>query len=140
VTARTPAMLTALMTGFSPRERNAEWTWRWMGTDASWTITNTLEQPVVATLDVELSAFARARHLELRFDTLPVEGLQTLIVTSARHTYRIGPLVVPPGDHELLFHPVEPPAVAADVLGNGDTRPLSFAVGTWSWDMPEERP
>jgi hypothetical protein len=140
VTARTPAILTTLMTGFSPRERNAEWTWRWMGTDAFWTITNTLETPVIATLDVELSAFARARHLELRFDTLPVDGLETLVVTSARGTYRVGSLVVPPGDHQLLFHPIEAPDVAADVLGNGDARPLSFAVGTWRWDTPEERP
>ena len=138
MTAKTPAMLTALMTGFSPREHNAEWTWRWMGTDAFWTITNTLAQPVVATLDIELAAFARPRHLELRFDTRPLEGVQALIVESARHTFRIGPITVPPGDHELLFHSVEAPTVAAGVIGNGDTRPLSFAVGTWSWDTEEQ--
>ena len=31
VTARTPAIYTATMTGFFPREHDAEWTWRWMG-------------------------------------------------------------------------------------------------------------
>jgi hypothetical protein len=140
VTARMPVVLTALMTGFSPRERNAERTWRWMGTDASWTITNTRERAVVASLDVELSAFAGTRHMELRFDTLPVEGVKTLLVTSERHTYRIGPITLLPGDHELLFHPVEAPTVAADVIGNSDTRPLSFAVGAWSWNTPGEQP
>ena len=140
VTARPPVMLTALMAGFSPRERNADWTWRWMGPDASWTITNTRERNVVASLDVELSAFAGTRHMELRFDTLPVEGVQTLVVTSERHTYRIGPMSVAPGDHELLFHSVEAPTVAASVIGNSDTRPLSFAVGAWSWDTPQEQP
>ena len=152
VTARTPAILTALMTGFSPREHDAEWTWRWMGTDASWTITNTRAQPIVATLGLELSAFHRARRMELLFDGRPVnnvknvehvehvESVQTLVVEPARRIYRIGPLTVTPGDHELAFHPSEAPTVAADVISNGDERLLSFAVGTWSWDAPEGPP
>ena len=44
VTAPTPAIYTATMTGFFPREHDAEWSWRWMGADAAWTIVNTSAQ------------------------------------------------------------------------------------------------
>ena len=140
VTARIPAMLTTLMTGFSPREHDAEWTWRWMGPDASWTITNTRALPIVTTLDIELSAFHHERRMELRFDGRPMDSLPTLVIEPARRIYQIGPLTVPPGDHELRFHPSEAPTVAADVINNGDERPLSFAVGTWNWAMSGEQP
>ena len=56
------------MTGFFPREHDAEWTWRWMGKDAAWTIVNTSAQPIVATLGIEMSAFHRARRMELLLD------------------------------------------------------------------------
>ena len=36
VTAQPPAVYTRAMTGFFSREHDAQWTWRWMGTDASW--------------------------------------------------------------------------------------------------------
>ncbi len=55
----TPAIYTAAMTGFFPREHDAEWSWRWMGADAAWTIVNTSAQPIVATLDLDMSAFHR---------------------------------------------------------------------------------
>jgi hypothetical protein len=35
----------------------------------------------------------------------------------------------------MLFHPVDPPAVARDVIQNGDRRPLSLALGAWSWTV-----
>ncbi len=137
VTARTPAIYTAAMTGFFPREHDAEWSWRWMGADAAWTIVNTSAQPIVATLGLELSAFHRARRMEVRLDGRPV---QTLVVEPSRRIYQIGPLTVPPGDHELVFHPAEAPTVAGDVIDNGDRRPLSFALGTWSWTVRGEQP
>ena len=137
VTAQTPAIYTATMTGFFPREHDAEWTWRWMGADAAWTIVNTGAQPIVATLGLELSAFHRARRMELRLDGRPV---QTLVVEPSRRIYQIGPLTVTPGDHELVFHPAEAPTVAGDVIDNGDRRPLSFALGTWNWTVQGEQP
>ncbi|HSL21563.1 MAG TPA: hypothetical protein VK886_08505, partial [Vicinamibacterales bacterium] len=97
VTARAPAIYTAAMTGFSPRESNADWTWRWMGQDAAWTIVNTRAQPIVATLGIELSAFHRARQVEVRLDGRPV---QSFVVEPPRRLYQIDPLVVPHGDHE----------------------------------------
>jgi hypothetical protein len=137
VTARMPAIYTATMTNFFPREHNAEWTWRWMGPNAAWTIVNTGSEPVVAALGVELSAFHRARHVELRLDGRPV---QTFGVEPLRRLYRIGPLTVGPGGHELAFHASEAPTVAAEVVNNGDERPLSFAIGAWSWDVPGAPP
>jgi hypothetical protein len=47
---------------------------------------------------------------------------------------------VAPGNHELVFHPVEAPTVADNVIKNGDRRPLSFALGTSSWSVRGEEP
>jgi len=137
VTARTPAIYTASMKGFFPREYDADWTWRWMGTDATWMIVTTGVRPIRATLDLELSAFHRPRHLAVSVDGRPV---QTLVVDPPRRLYQIGPLTVTPGDHELVFHPVEAPTVADEVIHNGDPRRLSFAFGTWHWSVQGERP
>ena len=60
------------MTGFFPREHDAERSWRWMGADAAWTVVNTSAQPIVATLDLEMSAFHHPRRLALRLDGRPV--------------------------------------------------------------------
>ena len=132
VTAQPPPIYTAAMTGFSPREHNAERTWRWMGNDASWTVVNTGAQPVVAVLSLELASFHRARRMELRLDGRHV---QTLMVEPERRSYEIGPFTVIPGGHGLTFHPADSPTVAGDVIGNGDQRPLSFALGSWSWTV-----
>jgi hypothetical protein len=137
VVAPRPAIYTATMTGFFPRERNAEWTWQWMGTGASWTIVNTTAQPVIAALEVQLSAFHRSRRLEIRLDGRPVTIFS---VDPPRRTYSIGPLNVGPGSHDLVFRPLEPPTVAKEVEGSNDPRPLSFAVGSWSWTVRSDRP
>ncbi len=137
VTARTPAIYTSTMTGFFPRERDAEWTWRWMGKDAAWTIVNTSAQPIVTTLAIELSAFHRARRMQLLLDGRPV---QTFVVEPSRRIYQIGPLTVIPGGHELVFHPAEEPTAAGHVIDNGDRRRLSFAVGTWNWTVHSGHP
>jgi hypothetical protein len=140
VTAQTATIYTATMSGFFPREHDAEWAWRWMGANAAWTIVNTSGRPIVATLGLEMSAFHRARRMELLLDGRPVENVQTLVVEPARRIYQIGPLTVPPGDHALVFHPAEVPTVASDVIDNGDRRPLSFALGTWNWSVRGEQP
>ncbi len=137
VTARTPAIFTATMKGFWPREHDAKWTWRWMGRDATWTIVNTRAEPVVATLGIELSAFHRAREVELRLDDRRV---QSFVIEPPRRIYQIDPFVVPPGSHELRFHPSAAPTVADDVIGNGDRRALSFALGTWTWRVRSAQP
>jgi len=136
VTKGTPSVYIAEMTAFSGREYNQEWTWRWMGSEASWKIVNRSGRPVAAVVDVELSAFYHARRLELLLDRRPV---QELTIEEPRRVYQIGPLALPPGDHELVFHATDPATVANEVTNNGDGRPLTFAFGQWHWRI-EERP
>jgi hypothetical protein len=137
VTASAPAIYTATMTGFFPREHSVDWTWRWMGKDAVWTIVNTRAKPVVTTLGIELSAFHVARRMELRLDD---RQLHTFVVAPSRQMYQIGPLTLMPGGHELVFHPVEAPTVADEVAKNRDRRLLSVALGTWDWNVRAEQP
>src|SRR5439155_15877945 len=40
VTAAAPAVYTARMTAFYPREYDERWTWRWTGPAGSWTAVN----------------------------------------------------------------------------------------------------
>jgi hypothetical protein len=136
VTATMPALYTAVMTGFFPRERNAEWSWRWMGADASWIIVNTSREPVIAALYAELSAFNRPRRIDLRLDG---GAAQSLAIDQGRRIYRIGPVTLPPGSHELRFRAAGPVLIAGDIINNGDRRALSIAVGAWSWIL-ERRP
>jgi hypothetical protein len=135
VVARAPAIYTATMTGYFPREHDAEWTWRWMREDAAWTIVNTGAQPIVSTLGIELSAFHHARRIELLLDGRHV---QTFVVEPTRRIYETGPITVMTGGHELVFHPAEKPTVANEVINNGDRRALSFALGTWHWTVRGE--
>lgn len=136
VTAETPSVYTGKMTAFSDREYNEDWTWRWMGPDASWKIVNRSGRPIAAAVNIEMAAFHVARRLELLLDQRIV---QTLVIDERRRIYQIGPLALPPGEHELVFHPIGPATIADDVTNNGDRRPLTFAVGTWHW-RNEERP
>ena len=137
VTAPAPIVYTEYMAGFSPREADATWTWRWMGTTAYWRVVNRSARPVVADVHVEMASFPAVRHVTLILDGTPV---QTTVVNVQRGITTIGPLALMPGDHDLVFEPREPPIVAADVLSNGDRRALSLAVGTWHWTAREARP
>lgn len=137
VSAPAPPVYTARMTAFYEREGNDAWTWRWMGSRASWCVINRSDHPVVAAVDVEMTAFHGTRRLALLLDGSQV---QTLMVEERRGVNRIGPLVLSPGEHELVFHPSDPPAVANDFLNNGDRRPLSVALGSWRWDVERAHP
>jgi hypothetical protein len=137
VTAPTPAIYTAEMTGFFPREHDAESSWRWMGAGAAWTIVNTGARPITAALSLDMSAFHVPRQMELLLDGRPV---QTLVVDPSRRIYQIGPLTVLPGNHALAFHPADAPDVAGTMIGGRDPRRLSFALGAWTWTVRGEQP
>jgi hypothetical protein len=137
VTARAPLVYTAQMTSFYSREYDESWTWRWMGREASWKIVNQSDRPIVAAVDVEMTAFQRARHLTLLLDG---REAQTLLVDERRGVSRIGPLALTPGLHELAFQPADPPTVAADFMNNGDRRALSFGIGSWHWVIDGAQP
>jgi len=132
VGAGRPAIYTTTTRGFSPREDDGDWSWRWMGSGASWVVVNTTGLAAAVTLDLEMSAFVHDRWLTLALNQVAV---QELLVEPARRTYRVGPFVIQPGAHELRFGTAQPPTIADDVIHNGDRRALSFAVGTWSWDV-----
>lgn len=125
-----PAVYTALMSGFSPREQNHEWSWRWMGAEAAWSVINSMGVAKTVTLDVELAAFAHNRELTVALNGADVQAVH---VQPAWRSLRIGPLVVPPGAHELRFRSAQPPTVADQLVHNGDHRALSVAVGAWTW-------
>lgn len=137
VTAGRPAVYTSLVSGLSPREHDAEWSWRWMESESAWVVVNTTGLAVAATLDVELSSFAHERWITLALNKVAV---QDLLVEPARKRYRVGPLVIQPGAHELRFGTSHPPTIADDLVHNGDRRALSIAVGTWAWNVAEPRP
>ena len=136
IAARVQSVYTARMTAFYPREHDETWAWRWMGSQASWTIVNRTARPIVALVDVEMTAFHRARRLKVLLDGSEV---QALTVAERRGPNRLGPLDLTPGTHELLFQPVDPPSVANDLTTNGDRRPLSFGIGAWQWQIEGER-
>jgi hypothetical protein len=130
VTARAPTVYTVAMIGFSPREYDAEHTWRWMGPDAAWTVVNAGAATVATALLVELSAFQRPRRVDFLLDGMRVTALAVQI---DRQVYEIGPFPMTPGPHELVLRPAEMATVPSDFIRHGDARPLSIAVGTWSW-------
>jgi hypothetical protein len=132
VTTPPPSLHIAAMTGFFPREHNAEWSWRWMGAEAAWTVVNAGDRAIVIALDIEMSAFDLPREMTLRLDG---QVAQTSVVETTRGMRRIGPLTLSPGVHTLVFQTVDAPTRANDVLGNGDTRLLSISVGRWRWSM-----
>ena len=103
----------------------------------TWTIVNTGARPIVGALELEASAFDHPRAMEVRLDG---QLVQTFVVEQSRCEYRIGPLDVAPGDHELVFHPSEPPAPAGDVIHDGDRRRLSFAIGRSNWSLGSGQP
>jgi hypothetical protein len=136
VTAAPPVVNTGLMTSFYPREHNETWTWRWMGSAASWTVVNRSRSTVLVSGSLEIVAFDGPRRLTLFLDGTEV---QTLTVPEQRRTHVVGPLSLSPGIHDLAFHSAEPPTIADNVLKNGDRRAVSFGVGAWEWAVDGER-
>jgi hypothetical protein len=137
ITAPRPSIYVETMTGFYPREYGPVSSWRWMRADAAWTIVNTTAGAIVVTLALDLSAFHRERRLDVQLDGRAVQSLE---VAEARGMHSIGPFTVPPGRHQLGFHPVDPPTISRDVTGNRDPRALSLAINTWHWITQGDTP
>lgn len=122
--------------GFFALEHNDEWSWRWMGARAAWTVVNPGPTPVLTSLDVEMSALHPTSRIEFRIDG---DVKHTAVVEPGRRNYRIGPFMLAAGQHELALHALEVPMSANDLLRNGDSRELSVAIGTWQWKTVEDR-
>ncbi len=125
------------LAGFHAREYARGRTWRWMGREGIWTIGSLARGVTQASLDVELSAFAVRRRVEILLDQVRVEELE---VPASPRLFTIGPLCIPAGRSVLVFRPREPPVVANSVIGNGDPREISIALGAWRWRRAGERP
>jgi hypothetical protein len=119
--------------GFSWREYAGGLTFRWLGPSGEWDLVNTGQRPLAARLEVELWSFAAARDLVV---TLNGETAAALRVTQDPGRYELGRLRLGPGRHRLGWRPLGEPAVPDEILGNGDLRPLTIAVGSWRW-LPE---
>jgi hypothetical protein len=137
VTAAAAPIYVATMRGLSPRESDEEWSWRWMGAAAAWTIINGTGAPAVLTLHLEASAFHRPRRVIVELDG---QAVQEFIVDPQRRIHDIGPFTAPTGGRTLAFRALDRPTVADDILGNGDQRPLSIALGTWAWTVQGQEP
>lgn len=137
VTAAPPAVYTASTTGLFAVEHREGTTWRWMGDHGSWRVVNRSGGPISAAVEIELWAFGGVRQLELLLDR---REAQMLVVEEPPRSYRIGPFELSPGEHELAFRPIEPAAVADDLLRNGDLRALTIALGSWQWVVLEHLP
>lgn len=135
ITAAAAVVYTEAMTSFYPRESNAQATWRWMARDAAWTIANDSNRTMMANVEIEMSAFQGSRALRVNLDG---ELVHTLQVAPGAHWYRIGPLALGRGRHELTFRALDPLGVPD--AANGDTRPLSIRFGDWRWAVEGERP
>jgi hypothetical protein len=136
VSATVPEIYTDAMFGFSPLEAAEGRVWRWMGADATWAVFNTSTSTMPARLTVELQAFDIPRQLDVRLDEEPIALVH---VAPERASYVLSFPRLTPGRHILRLRAIEPPTVADSVLGNGDARRLSVAVGQWTW-RSEERP
>ena len=130
VAPRAPAPLVVDLSGFHAREYDGGRTWRWMAREARWTIHSLASGPREASLEAELFAFPSRRRLDVVFDGAKVAELQ---VDSEARRFTIGPMAVPAGRSVLEFRPQDPPVVADSVLGNGDLREVSIALGDWRW-------
>jgi len=120
---------TKAIDGFWPREHGDGRTWRWMSTDAAWTVVAPPPQRR-AMLEPDLQAFAVGRRLTVGLDG---GAAQTIAIDPRPRTYRVGPLTLAAGAHRLTFHSAAPATIADAVRGNGDRRALSIAVGAWRW-------
>jgi hypothetical protein len=129
VTTPAPAVATLEMPGFYERERLRGDVWWWMGSTGSWRVVNTTDETLEAYLEIELEAFAHARALTLASDVEP--PLEYRVGTRARQT--VGPFVLRPGTHTLVFRMAEPATVVDTVLRNGDGRAVSIRIFDWRW-------
>jgi hypothetical protein len=135
VEERSPLVATVDVRTFYPSEHDDTWAWQWMGRDASWTIVSRSPRPITACVDVDMMAFHSARRLRVMLDERDV---QMVTVDARRGIVRLGPFALEPGAHRLMFQAADAPTVAADLVSNGDRRPLSFAFGMWRWMIYED--
>ncbi len=130
VAAPAPPLVVVGMLGFHPWEGKGPDRTRWMKQTGSWTIMNTTDHDQTVFLDLDAGAFAGPRHLAVALDGRPVAEV---LVDDGARGYRIGPMALSPGTHQLEFRSLEPAVRPADVSQSRDRRPLAIRILRWSW-------
>ena len=130
VTALPAGVYVDLWRGFSWREYAGGRTFRWLGPAGEWRLVNGAGKAAEGRLELELWSLGADRELDLSLDGEP---LATLRIGTRPGWRTVGPLRIAPGAHRLGWHPRGPAVVPDELLGNGDTRQLSVAVGDWRW-------
>jgi hypothetical protein len=130
VEARAAALYVDRWRGFSWREYSGDTTFRWLAASGEWQLVNGGAAPVTVRLELELWSLGTARELELILDGARVA---TLRVGPVPGRHEVGPLRLEPGRQRLIWRPQGPATVPDELLGNGDLRRLTVAVGGWNW-------
>lgn len=130
VAAALPPVVTAEATGFFGYEHDGDDWWRWMGPEGRWRVRNTTDAPRRVSLALDLVPYGMARTLSVALDDAHVATLQ-LGMTRTQHV--LGPWLLAPGDHTLVFTSgggAMPPAEFGD---SRDRRPITVAFRNPRW-------
>ncbi|HEX5215065.1 MAG TPA: hypothetical protein VFV98_06350 [Vicinamibacterales bacterium] len=111
-----------------PREYDDEKSWRWMGESATWTVVNPRPLEVVASFDVEVTAFSAPRSIAVAVNGVDVGNVKAEVV---RRFVTLPEMRLRPGANLMTWRSVEPTGKPDDSLHNGDTRLLSISIGDW---------
>lgn len=119
-----------LLTGWYPRESSGAGIRRWSRGESSVTVTNRTGAPRQVEMVFGLSSFNVPRHVDV-FVNGALAG--TLSVSEAWADFRVGPVALMPGQTVFTLRSREPGATpyGRDAT-NPDTRPLAFALSSWS--------
>jgi hypothetical protein len=131
VAATLPPVLTVSATGFYDYEhQNDDW-WRWMSPKGQWTVRNTTTTPQRVTLSIDLVPIGTPRTLTFALDANPASSLS---LGMTRQQYTLGPWVLAPGDHTLVFAADGEPTRPSDLVDDSkDVRPLTVAFRNERW-------
>ena len=130
-----PALFVGELRGFEPRDYGRDRTWRWMDARADLRVVNTTDQPVTATLGLELMPAGLDPRLQVTLDGRDVAAID---LSPGFRVHDMGPLTFPPGSHLLGLSVAPGPGVDAS-----DRRTASagrtLALGNWRWTIEERR-
>lgn len=123
---RVADVFVAATEGLHPRERDRDWTWRWIDAAAIWRVVTAWGAPA-QTLWIEVQSVDGPRTLDVMVGDRRVG---TVPVTPARAWHRVEGVRLPVGSSSLRLVPVEPAAPPT----SQDGRALSVAIGGWRWE------
>ena len=126
VASTLPPVVTVAASGFYDYEhQNDDW-WRWMSPNGRWTVRNTTAMVQTVTLSVDLVPIGTPRTLTVTLDAGPSTSLP---LGMTRRQYTLGPWVLAPGDHTLVFTADGEPTRPSDLVDDSkDTTPAHSRV------------